>query len=139
MLCKYASDYSEESYQSIMKSEEGVGTFQSIAVPRKIDFDIVQNLHPKTLIGIWFQRQGCQKIVNAFHLAMQRVTDKYGARMFRFIRKSSVRTRIERNYLALGLFIPEEGILFHRKNCLNELIRPVIWFYMHFKAILSLS
>ena len=55
MLCKYASDYSEESYPRFMESEEGLGTFQSIAVPRKIDYDLVQNTHQKTLVGIWCQ------------------------------------------------------------------------------------
>ena len=33
MLCKYSTDNSDESYQSLLESKEGVGTFQSIAIP----------------------------------------------------------------------------------------------------------
>ena len=77
-LCRYATDYSEESYDKFVKSAEGLGTLQSIAVPRKIDYDLVQTLHPKTLIGICCQRSGPQAVPNAFNAAMEHVTFQYG-------------------------------------------------------------
>ena len=62
----------------MLDSAEGLGTLQSIVVPRKIDYDLVQNVHPKTLIGIWCQRTGSQAVANAFHSAMEPVTFEYG-------------------------------------------------------------
>ena len=76
MLCKYSTDYSEESYQDLLESPSGLGSFQSKAVPRKLDFDIVQNLHSKTLASIWCKRTG--SVINAFHTAMLTVTQDYG-------------------------------------------------------------
>ena len=76
MLCKYSTDYSEESYQDLLDSPSSLGIFQSKAVPRKLDFDIVQNLHSKTLTFIWCKRTG--SMINAFHTAMLTVTQDYG-------------------------------------------------------------
>ena len=47
-------------------------------VPRKIDCDLVQNVHPKTLLGISCQRTGSQTVANAFHSAMEHVTFEFG-------------------------------------------------------------
>ena len=49
---------------------DGLGSLQCISVPSKLDYDILQALHPKTLISI------CCKGPQAahFHSAMQQVT-----------------------------------------------------------------
>ena len=65
MLCKYASDYSEESHHRFIDFIEGLGTFQSIAIPDKSDYDLIQNMHSKNLISNWCV--GLTKFSSHFH------------------------------------------------------------------------
>ena len=71
MQFKFVWDRSEEGHRRLLDSTEGLGTFQSRAVPDKSHFDCIQKLHPKTLLGIFCQGS---KVSSAFHSSMQEIT-----------------------------------------------------------------
>jgi len=72
MICKFVGDFSDEHFRRLKDSREGLGTFESQPVPEKCHYDIIQNMHCKTLLGIFCTGS---TVSGSFHYAMQTVTE----------------------------------------------------------------
>ena len=67
----FVSEYSQESHSEFAKAPHGLGSLQRTPIPSKLDFDLVQELHPKTLVSIFCT---VESVAAHFHLAMEQVT-----------------------------------------------------------------
>ena len=68
----FVTEYSEESHSEMVKTPQGFGSLKCFPVPSKLHYDLIQGMHPKTLISIFCVNK---PVANQFHVAMLQITD----------------------------------------------------------------
>ena len=68
----FITEYSEESYSEMVKTQQGLGSLKCILIPSKLHYNLIQGMHPKTLISIYCL---AKPAASHLHLVIQHVTE----------------------------------------------------------------